>query len=84
MFNWIKNLFCKPREQDISFVHIIYELQPEVPDGFKVVPVKRKYKKKKKKAKVPVVISVEKKKRKYVKSGKYVGKNKKNKKKGKK
>lgn len=78
MFNWIKNLFCKPCEQDISFVHIIYELQPEVPDGFKVVPVKRKYKKKK--AKVPVVISVEKKKRKYVKSGKYANKNKKRKK----
>ena len=59
MFNWLKNLFCRPCEQSYSVVHLIYEFSFDEPqNGNLVVKPKRK----------------------YVKSGKYVGKNKKAKK----
>lgn len=48
MFKCIKNLFCKPQEQYFSFIHIIYEISPDVPSGFEVVKPKRKYTKRKK------------------------------------
>lgn len=64
MFNWIKKWFCKPSEQQITFIHIIYELEDDI-GGIGGV-------------------EMEKPKRKYVRSGKYIGKNNKSKKKGKK
>ena len=53
MFNWIKNLFCRPCEQYYSVVHIIYEVEPEEEkekpmDGFFVIDKKQRTKKKKK------------------------------------
>ena len=40
MFNWIKNLFCRPQEQYCSVFHIVYEIEKEEPV---CVKPKRKY-----------------------------------------
>lgn len=48
MFNWIKNLFCRPEEQSFNVVHIVYELKTEEPIGYDVIKPKRKYTKRKK------------------------------------
>lgn len=58
MFNWLKKLFVKPKEQGYIVLHVIHIVEPDEN------PVKQK--------------------RKYVRSGKYVGKFKSKNKEGKK